>query len=57
MCRLKEIPKDIRDACKKYDPYMEYGENGYDPHLRDDAPQEAKDAYKKVYDFVWSLEQ
>lgn len=57
MCRLIEIPEEIEEAFQLSKPYVEFVGKEHNPQVRDDAPQEAKDAYKKVYDFVWSLEQ
>lgn len=57
MCRLAEFPKEVDDAIAIFEPYMEFGKNHNEPHLRDDAPQEAKNAYKKAYDILLSYGQ
>lgn len=57
MCRFIEFPKEVDDAIAIFEPYMEFGKNHNEPHLRDDAPQEAKNAYKKAYDILLSYGQ
>ena len=46
----REYPEEIQKLRDIYMPYMELC------HLRDDAPQEAKDAFEKVKEWLFTPE-
>ena len=57
MCRLSEIPEEIEEAFRLSKPYVEFIGNKHYARIREDAPQNMQEAYKKFHDFYWSLEQ
>lgn len=48
---FKEYPKELSDLMKVYKPYIE------GCHLREDAPEEAKEAYEKAKKYVLEMGQ
>ena len=50
---MQKIPEWLKEASKLYGPYMAQGPKG--PYLREDAPPEAVEAYKKLREWAWDL--
>ena len=53
---MRYVSEEQRELRKLYVPYLKVDSNRH-YYLPDDAPQEAKDAYKKVQEIIFEREK